>query len=281
MKAPVILFFYNRPNKLLRTLRQLKKSDIGNLYFFSDGPQNRKDLKKVDKCRDIATSLFPKAKLFQYKENAGFGYRIVENIKSVFEFEQKAIILEDDILFASGFIDTCNEYFLKFSRDDSIFCFKGYNHLINSKSSCYLKTNVFLPPWGWACTKKAFKNISDFSNDTYRNRFKFKQLKNVYKDSELQKYISNCEGNIESLSWDNHVFLSILFYNLNVLLPSKNLIKNIGYGTDASQTHDLNSIYYNNNISNTFNYKNRTIKDYSEFNESQTLAFFKDTCAKF
>jgi len=262
MKIPVILFFYNRPSKLLRTLSLLKKADIGNLYFFSDGPRDRKDLKKVEKCRDVAKSLFPNAKLFQYKENAGFGYRIVDNIKSVFEFEEKAIILEDDILFSNDFIDTCKEYFLKLSMDESIFCFKGYNHLINCSSSCYLKTNIFLPPWGWACTKKAFKSMSNFGSDTYSNRFKFKQLKNIYKDSELQKYISNCEKSIKSLSWDNHVFLSILFYNLNVLLPSKNLIKNIGYGTDASQTHDLNSIYYNNSISNNFDYKNKIIKDY-------------------
>jgi len=83
------------------------------------------------------------------------------------------------------------------------------------------------------------------------------------------------------LSWDNHVFLSILFYNLHVILPSKNLVKNIGYDKQASQTRNKNSLFYNNTVKDTFNEKTKVFKDFSNINTSKTIEFFKDTCRTF
>ena len=56
--SPVILFVYNRPNHLKKTLSFLKKNSETKksfIYIFSDGYKNNDsmDQKKVEQVRDI------------------------------------------------------------------------------------------------------------------------------------------------------------------------------------------------------------------------------------
>jgi GT2 family glycosyltransferase len=50
---PVVIIFYNRPEKLKRLFIELKKFKPKKLFLISDGSKNTNDKEKILKCRKL------------------------------------------------------------------------------------------------------------------------------------------------------------------------------------------------------------------------------------
>ena len=60
MLAPIVLFVYNRLDCLQRTINSLKKNRLSretDLYIFSDGPKNEKDLIIINTVRNYLDTI--------------------------------------------------------------------------------------------------------------------------------------------------------------------------------------------------------------------------------
>jgi hypothetical protein len=270
MNTAAIIFHYNRPSKIKLILEQLKNTTpLHRYYFFSDGPRSEEDNQKIIKCRKLVNDYFPHSYQKNYKTNQTYKYHFIDDIKEVFEFEESAIIIEDDCFFENDFINSSLYVLNKYKNDKSIFCYKGYNNLIDINDNCYIKTNLFLPPWGWSTWKRSIDLLIDFRIKNISNLIRFKKLKDNTHNLIIRKYLNECEESIRDFSWDNHINLTIRLYNLYVLMPGKNLIKNIGYDDEATATKPLPSIIkYTSEIKNNFNYKTDLLKDMSFLNDS-------------
>lgn len=267
MNAPVVLFYYNRPDKLQIILDQLKKVSFSKIYSFCDGPKNKKDKINVDICRGLIQKYFPLGYHTYYDENIGYNYRLINDLKSVFKYEQEGIILEDDTFFDEQFFDASNFILNKYKNDKNIFCFKGYNNLIDINEDAYIHTKLFSPPWGWACWKRSIDNIINFSNyESIFVRASLEKIKRQCRNAVFLKHLDDCKV-VRYSSWDNHLFLTVLLKNYNIIMPGKNLIKNIGYGHDATGSINSQIKYANNEIIKGFKFDTDTIKDYNFLNE--------------
>jgi hypothetical protein len=71
--APIVLFSFNRPDKLKKLFNSLKKNKLSKktiIYIFQDNYKNAKDKKNVKKCIRLINSIkyFKKKKIFLRKK---------------------------------------------------------------------------------------------------------------------------------------------------------------------------------------------------------------------
>ena len=111
MSIPVVLFVYNRPFHLIKTLNSIKKQKkITKIYFFIDGPKSnasKKEINKINKCIKIIKNInWVKKELFIQNSNIGIKKTLLYSASVVFE-ERKhnfIILLEDDNIILPGFM---------------------------------------------------------------------------------------------------------------------------------------------------------------------------------
>jgi len=249
---PIILIVYNRPDHTKKILSQLNNFKIKKLYIISDGPKAKSlDIKNVEKTRKIVDEYLIKSKIkFKFKiysnKNLGLRKRIISGLNTVFKREKVSIILEDDCIPTKDFFNFIDVMLKKFKNDRTIASIGGSNYFPKFRvNSSYLKSKYF-NPWGWATWKDRWQNKNldpDF-------------LLNSKKNYVLKKYLGSFRAKIY---WRFKIWLikkkrldswaySWMYYNfLNKkkhILPSKNLINNIGIGVNSTNTRKLPYKYF-------------------------------------
>lgn len=115
--APVIVFAYNRPDHLSKTLSSLaqnEKAEDTVLFVICDGAKadaTDEQRQKVYMNRDVARSAkgFQSVHVIERERNYGLARNIIEGVSSIIEEFGKAIILEDDLLTSRFFLKYMNE----------------------------------------------------------------------------------------------------------------------------------------------------------------------------
>lgn len=126
---PVILFAYNRPEHLQRTVNSLRSNEIPLLYAFSDGPRTPKEVESVCQVREVLRSIdWCDLVLCEREENLGLGKSILRGVNQVFGRHDAVIVFEDDLICVPGTYQylcaALNHY-----RDDSrVMSVTGWTH---------------------------------------------------------------------------------------------------------------------------------------------------------
>ena len=98
----VIVFAFNRPTVLSKTLCNLEKISKSSAYKFVvyvnvDGPKNKSDLDKQKDIRRLA-DLFPDYKFSFKNMNRGLSQSILTGVDEAARLHKNILVLEDDIL---------------------------------------------------------------------------------------------------------------------------------------------------------------------------------------
>lgn len=134
--APIIVFCYNRPEHLRKTmnwLRANKHAEESPLYVFCDGPKvNATDeqLQKIAAARAVVDELavvpaFKEVHILKRDENLGLGTSIITGVTEVINNHGKAIILEDDLEMSPLFLDYMNKCLDHYEARKSVFSISG------------------------------------------------------------------------------------------------------------------------------------------------------------
>ena len=253
--APIIIFAYNRPDKLdnlLQSLGKNKEINSSNLYFYIDHYRNEEDLKNNKEVIEIAKK-FKKAKsitIVTSDSNLGLKANILRGVDRTFEKYDRGIFLEDDLVVSEYFLRYMNNSLNIYKDDGKIFHISGYNtpNFSGDVESSYF--TYYMSCWGWATWKNRWEQNKNFQNNLISNQNKFKRAKfNIYgfdKDFESQ-LINNDKKliNTWAIYWSQFVFLS----NAYCLNPVKSLVKNTG--ADGSGIHQGVTSAYEVDINNT------------------------------
>ena len=163
--APVVIFLYNRPYQTIKTLIHLKKNYLSrstDLIIFSDcfKKKNRLDEKKVQLVRNIIKNIhgFRSKKIFFRKRNFGLYKNIMAGLDTVFKNNDKAIILEDDIIVNKFFLKYLNKALQIYKADRNVSSIHGWFCEHNKKipNTFFLRGSDI---WGWATWKKSWKEF--------------------------------------------------------------------------------------------------------------------------
>lgn len=243
MKSPILFLIFNRTATTAKVFEEIRKARPSRLYVASDGARANRpgEVDLVDEVRSIATNVDWPCKistLFRDK-NLGCGIAVSDALDWFFSNESEGIILEDDCLPSPDFFLFMDEMLEKFRDDSRIMSIAGTN--INDKyasSYSYLYSKYSLM-WGWATWRRAWV-LNDRLMTDWPNLKEGGWLKGLNIGGYL--FRRRWEINFDSISqagddvWDYHWIYSC-WRNLGLtILPSKNLVVNIGFSSDATHT---------------------------------------------
>lgn len=250
--APVVVFAYNRPAHLERTLQALANNDLSDqseLIVFCDGPRENATTEQITcikKVREVAKSRnwCKMVTVIESDYNKGLAESIVEGVKSVVDKYGKVIVLEDDIVTTKGFLKYMNAALDMYENEDKVMHISGYMYPHKRK----LGDTFFcaLPMcWGWATWDRAWRKY-DGNAEKWWNYFEDNQLWdrfNVFGGTILQKQLKdNVKGIINT--WFVKWHSSVLYNNGLALFPGQSLVDNIGM--DNSGVHCVQSNRFTN-----------------------------------
>ena len=251
--VPVSMIFFNRPDSLKKCFEAVREARPSKLFLIQDGarPNNKKDEENILKCREIVEAVDWECEVVKiYSDvNLGCGKRIYSGIKEVFNYVDRTIILEDDIVASKDFFYFCKELLEKYRDDERIIDIAGMNHCGENKNCPYSYFYSEIGScWGWATWKRCWDKMEyefDFLDDTYAVRCFLKsyyrtkkERKNIVKEAKRRRQILKTGGRLSA--WTYQFMIEGYLQSTLSIIPQKNLITNIGLTEDSG--HATNSI---------------------------------------
>ncbi|MFE7063745.1 hypothetical protein ACFVAD_16470 [Sutcliffiella sp. NPDC057660] len=252
LDVPVALIFFTRPETLKEVFKKVKKARPSKLFLIQDGERkgNEFDYAKIKQCREIVNDIDWECEIYRnYSDvNLGCGKRPKTGISWVFEYVDRAIILEDDCIPADSFFPFCKEMLEKYKDDSRIGIISGLNYFkeydFGGYSYGFVKTGAI---WGWATWKDRWQKYEyDLKkiDETYVRNNVLLDITPKYAANRRIRTWENArkelEGNNVTSYWDYQWGFTRHVNSWLSIVPKYNQITNVGIGTGS--THSGNNI---------------------------------------
>lgn len=238
---PILLLTYNRPELLERVFEQVAKIRPEKIYVVSDGPKNDEDALNIERSREFLSLKSREFTIIQLNRNENLGCResVSSGISWFFDQEEMGIILEDDCLPSESFFNYCAELLNRYKNDERIYSISGFNQQNEwkTKNADYFFSSLG-NCWGWASWRRCWKDydvdIKDFNEFVNNNGFENSLGSHLgeIKHNMIHNGVIKNASDSWALQWG---YLRHKNHGLTCI-PSKSLIKNIGFGKDATHT---------------------------------------------
>ncbi|MBV0900406.1 glycosyltransferase family 2 protein [Haloarcula salina] len=250
LDKPIALFIYNRPSHTDQVLNRIKQVKPPKLLVVADGPKNKSDQEMCRQTRQLISQRecqFPVEKNFA-STNLGLPDRFTTGLDWVFDKVPEAIILEDDIIPEPSFFRFCQVLLDRFRDDNRVMEITGRNQLERWKSGEYdYHFSYYGGIWGWATWREDWEKyeqeISLWNDTTVKNR-----IRDVIADEDQFRYLQRIYDMTQSdeiNSWAYRWGFARHINNGLSVVPSKNLVKNIGFGEGATNTTSTSNGFAN------------------------------------
>lgn len=248
LEIPVLFLVFNRIDTTKEVFAQIKKIKPPKLYIASDGPREGRPDESIN-VQKIRTFLLESinwdCEVFtRFNEvNLGCKISVSQSIDWFFQKEEMGIVLEDDCLPSQSFFQFCQLLLQKYQYDERIFLITGYNKQNNWRKDehDYFFSNLG-GIWGWASWKRAWNHydvdIKDIDNFIANDGFAKSLGKSLGKLKQEMIYNSVIRDNVDT--WAMQWGYARHKNNALTCIPSMSLIKNIGFGENATHTHGDN-----------------------------------------
>ena len=242
--APIIVFAYNRPIHLKRTLNALAKNNLANeseLFIYCDGAKenaSKEQYERILENRKVAHSAigFKSVSVIKRPYNIGLKANIVSAVTEIVNKYGRVIILEDDIVTSPGYLRFMNEALELYKDDEQVMHISGYMwpHRWPLPETFFYE--VPYPGGGWATWARAWKYYDDDAVKLYHiweNRWdEFNKFGGDYLQKQL---VANYEGRMNT--WFIKWHAVMLQRRGWTLYPGKSLTNNIGFDSTATNSH--------------------------------------------
>jgi hypothetical protein len=239
---------FNRPDETERVFNEIARARPRQLLVVADGPRpgNTGDPERCAATRAIVERVDWDCEVLRnYSDvNLGVGLRPASGLRWVFEKVEEAIIFEDDCLPHPTFFRFCDELLEKYRDDERIMHIAGANWYFSKTQrpfsyffSCYSYN------CGWASWRRAFRHYDPDIKlwPTLRDTSWLLDILGDPRAVEFwtAKFDLICATGIENNGWDWPWLFACWAHRGLSILPSTNLITNIGFNENA--THSTQS----------------------------------------
>ena len=240
--TPVLFLIFNRPTPTQKVFEKIRKSKPAYLYIAADGwrenkpgekelcLQTRAIIEQIDWQCEVKT-------LFR-ENNMGCGRAVSSAITWFFENVEQGIILEDDCLPEPDFFNFCEDLLERYKTNDKVMHISGSNFQLSAVSEhSYFFTSICFM-WGWATWRRAWKQY-DFEVPFYNRKSTFSNYVGSREERLYWHYMFSRtqKGLIDT--WDYQWYMSVWYNHGLGIMPQYNLVKNIGFGEDATHTKEI------------------------------------------
>ena len=243
--APVVLFGFRRSDLLRSSLEELNRIGSLRVHVVLDGaPANSPEIQMgVSQCGEVLKSAWSALDIVPHvaEENLGCRGRVLTGLDEVFQTEEEAIILEDDIRAGPDFFHLCSQGLELLRKNEQVgsICgtaLKGIKRKI--RSPVFLSR--YTGSWGWATWGDRWKK---FRQDNLKLNvldlpeppawLKMEQEEWLFWQSRIGQART---GGLDSWAypWQAFCWQAGWF----TVRPSANLTANLGFGPLATHTKD-------------------------------------------
>jgi hypothetical protein len=233
--VPVLLLVFNRIDTVKKVLSRLSEVKPTKLYIAADGARKEVASESViveNVKKYILDNISWECEvhtLFQ-QENLGCKFAVHTAVQWFFSNEESGIVLEDDIVPTKNFFKFTADMLVKYKSDKRVGSITGRNELGEALSRSgvdYFFASKFFC-WGWASwSDRVLDNNVDFRADNYFSKSHISVLK--YKEQLLVKGMVGLMKSKQVNSWAYPYDLSFRKKGQLCLIPSKNMVHNIGF----------------------------------------------------
>jgi len=243
-KKPVLFITFIKVDQTRRVFETIRAYQPSQLFIAQDGPRTERpsDADRIAQVREITAQIDWPCQVMLRQSDVNQGVRIgIENaITWFFENVTEGIILEDDTVPSPNFFTFCEQLLEKYRTDLRVFMIGGTNLNYNSKiEASYFFTEVPVN-WGWAtwATRWQYYEASLATID----KAVADGSMNLYYPDPYQR-----EHEIERIhllkkeiipAWDYRWAYTLKNQNGLCIVPEKNMVSNIGFGLEATNTFD-------------------------------------------
>lgn len=239
--APILLFVFKKIDPLKRTIDSLKLNPLSiqsELIIFSDQGISEADKECVSIVRRYLKTIqgFKSIIIYEAQSNLGLANSIISGVNKVFDKYNRVIVLEDDLLLSTNFLQYMNQALDFYENNSSIFSIAGFTPPIKNIFPDDIYFTKRSSSWGWATWKDRWSHIDwlisdyDVFQKNSDDRYNFNKM-----GSDMSSMLDRqMLGKINSwaIRWCYHQFK----YDLYTVYPSISKVINIGLG-DPSSTH--------------------------------------------
>lgn len=187
MLAPIVVFVYNRLDHTKRLIDSLRKNELAKeskLYIYSDAAKNEANKEKVAAVRSYITKLgdeqlFKSVTVVCAKENRGLANSVINGVTEVIQQYGKVIVLEDDLVVSSEFLNFMNQCLDRYESEKKVFSVSGFtrdieflHHLdVDMYFSCRAQS------WSWGTWYDRWESVDWNVGDYQRFKYNFADRK--------------------------------------------------------------------------------------------------------
>ena len=252
LKTAVLFLIFKRPDTTKQVFEAIRKAKPPRFYVAADGPRVDEpgEEEKVEQVRRIATQVDwdCAVKILFRDKNLGCKIAVSSAIDWFFENEEEGIILEDDCLPSQSFFWFCETLLERYKDDNRIMHIAGMTY-VPSKDYSYSYHFVRVGGiWGWASWRRAWQ-LYELDMESWP----YAQEENTIDDlfigeKEAQKIYESWFkiAYQNDFTWDYQWTYTKVINNSINIMPAKNLVVNLGHGSEeATHTHLKDDRYLN------------------------------------
>lgn len=243
LRTPILFLIFNRLDTTKQVFSRIRRAKPSHLYIAADGPRSThpNEVQTVNIIRDYILSEINwscKVRTLFREQNLGCKRAIEDAINWFFEYEPMGIILEDDCLPSHSFFWFCESLLEMYKDDERLMMISGLNTQGTWKTN---RNDYFFSNlggiWGWASWSRAW-SLYDSEMTLLDLILEEKCLQGLLgsrlgrlREHQIQRVKSE---NVDT--WDYAWGLSRHINSGLTCVPSKNLIRNIGFGEMSTHT---------------------------------------------
>lgn len=252
LTTPVVLLVFNRPDltrRLFETIRNLRPL---RLIVVQDGPREThpQDQQLCAEVRRIVTDIdWPcQADGIFSETNMGCALRVSSGLSQVFEVEENAIILEDDCIPDPSFFSYCEDLLTRYADDKRVMAISGNNfHFGGFTPPHSYYFSRYFHCWGWATWRRAWK-LYDHSMPYWPELRRDGWLSSMFSNHLEVEHWRAAFDNVmagQLDSWAYRYTYAIWQHHGLTILPRHNMVSNIGFGEQSTNTTQAKHPYAN------------------------------------
>jgi len=252
LTTPILFLVFNRPDTTQEVFDKIREAKPKQLFVAADGPRPQRE-GEAEVCEEVRQLVLRQidwdceVKTLFREENLGCKNAVAGAISWFFSEVEQGIILEDDISPDLSFFTFCAEMLERYKEDERVMMVSGLNVATSwrAENQSY-HFSYYGGIWGWASWRRAWDKY-DLQMQAWEKPEVREQLAaffpaGVWKERE-KLYQDLYEGKINT--WDLQWGFSRILQNGLSIIPSKNLIQNIGCkvgGTHITSSHPWESL---------------------------------------
>jgi hypothetical protein len=241
LPIPVLLIGYNRPELIIRRVKELLRNNVKILHISIDGCDSLRETMK--ETLEIVSSLCKNKCEVTYKiheKNIGLARHITNEITTLITIHSEIIVLEDDIQIGENFLVNMGRGLdcLKVSETIGIVsAFSPINQIKYFKLPNKWRETPYFSCWGWLCTREVWeKYVLDISeikvNEALSNSITWQELNKWQQFLWLSRFLKIQRNPYHT--WDIQFQFMCFRYGITNIAPVFSLTNNEGFNDTRS-----------------------------------------------